>query len=114
MIEVICIKKCVSSKFHIAEYGKVYERTDDTKGSVEDTKNRMSNISIDLFQKLFYKYPNMFHKHYDRNENPFYPEFEIFEIDDSGKRLPLGKFDARNFVTPAEFRCRRINDIFED
>ena len=78
MEKIICIKKCISSKSHIA-----YEN------------------------EYYYSY---FEKISSFNET-VYPTISVYFGD---KKTHLGFFDARNFMTLAEYRDFRIKEIFDE
>lgn len=83
--EIICIKKCVSSKYHIAYEGETY------KSSLEHV------VKI----KSYSYYPAV-------ETYTVYPTIAVYNSTGF-----IGNFDRRNFMTLAEYRDYRIDKIFE-
>ena len=98
--KVMCVKKCISSTYNIANVGDLFYINVPSDDS-------LSEIEILLgFYKIFPRKPPM----------ELYKRYNLSIIDNLNINININKgyFDARNFITPAEFRENRIDEILTD
>lgn len=103
--KVICIKTCISDEYHIARLGDIL---------------CVDELDKEEFQKYIilkkYGFSDLVLKEifpFKKKEEPLYPICNLYSIDEYNKKVHLGKFDARNFMTQADYRDSRIDEIFE-
>ena len=97
--KVICIKKCLSSTYAIANVGDVF----------------YINIPTDNgLSKLEMLYGIKFPTIYSSKPEPLYPKYNLSIVNEYNSSMNQGDFDARNFIHPAEYRDSRIDEIFAD
>ena len=96
--KVICIKKCLSSTYAIANVGDIFYVN-------VPAKKILSEIEL--------LYDMVFNKLYTP-EIEIYPKLNLSILCEYNISRNQGEFDARNFMTPAEFRDSRIDEIFTD
>ena len=97
MVKVICIKTCISDKYHIAYENSFYF-------IYEKVESSFRLISLGLFEKIFTKYHSLYSK------EQFYPICELCVEEKNS----LGNFDKRNFLKLAEYRNLQIEDILTE
>ena len=99
MKELICIKKCVSDKYHITNIGDCVLLYN------EEIEERVYDHYLNSYFDLDNRWNNG--RNCYKNENNF-------ELHDKVTGKTLGFFDIRNFLTLAELREQRINKILND
>ena len=107
--KVICIKKCVSDTYQIANIGDILY-IDKSVGEIKQLKTEIQlmkafNFSYGDINRLF---------GIETEKKPLYPKYNLFVLDKYNIKMSYGEFDARNFMTQAEYRESRIDDIFTD
>jgi hypothetical protein len=107
--KVICIKKCVSDTYQIANIGDILY-IDKSVGEIKQLKTEIQlmkafNFSYGDINRLF---------GIETEKKPLYPKYNLFILDRYNIKMSCGEFDARNFMTQAEYRDSRIDDIFTD
>ena len=103
--KVICIKKCVSDTYQIANVGDVLY-IDKSVGEIKEIQlMKAFNFSYGEIKKLL---------GVESESKPLYPKYNLFVLDKYNIKMSCGEFDARNFMTQAECRDSRIDSIFMD
>lgn len=102
--KVICIKTCISDEYHIARLGDILYLDEFNKEEFE--KNALKKYGFsELVMKEFFPFKE--------KKEPLHPLCNLYSIDEYNKKVHLGNFDARNFMTQADYRDSRIDEIFE-
>lgn len=104
--KVICIKKCLSSTYAIANVGDILYIDE----SIEAIKQK--SFERRLMKAFSFSCPNSFST--STEQIPLYPKYNLFILDKYNIKMSYGEFDARNFMTQAEYRDSQINSIFTD
>jgi hypothetical protein len=102
--KVICIKKCVSDTYQIANIGDILY-IDKSVGEIKQLKTE-----IQLMKAFNFSYGDII----EPEKKPLYPKYNLFVLDKYNIKISYGEFDAKNFMTQAEYRDSRIDDIFTD
>ena len=109
--KVICIKKCVSDTYYITNVGDIFYIDESV---AEKQQKRTEYQLMKQFNFSYSDINKLFGITEQTEQIPLYPKYNLFMLDKYNIKKDYGEFDARNFMTQAEYRDSQINSIFTD